>query len=48
MASLATADFECSICLELLFDPVTIPCGHTLCRVCLMRSLYVNLATPAK
>ncbi|CAN0505119.1 unnamed protein product [Rangifer tarandus platyrhynchus] len=23
------ADFECALCMRLLFEPVTMPCGHT-------------------
>ncbi|XP_074848927.1 LON peptidase N-terminal domain and RING finger protein 1 [Carettochelys insculpta] len=33
------ADFECSLCMRLFFEPVTTPCGHTFCKNCLERCL---------
>jgi len=38
--------FECSLCLKLFFEPVTTPCGHTFCRVCLARALDHTTTCP--
>lgn len=32
-------EFECSICMKLLLEPVSVTCGHTFCRACLEESL---------
>ncbi|KAM5172081.1 uncharacterized protein ACMZJ9_004936 [Mantella aurantiaca] len=33
------AELECSICLNIYTDPVTLKCGHNFCRVCIDRVL---------
>ncbi|KAJ0064191.1 hypothetical protein NL108_001497 [Boleophthalmus pectinirostris] len=33
--TLSEDQFLCSICLEVFTDPVTTPCGHSFCRVCI-------------
>uniref|UniRef100_A0A8C5D6M5 RING-type domain-containing protein n=1 Tax=Gouania willdenowi TaxID=441366 RepID=A0A8C5D6M5_GOUWI len=35
MAQIETESFSCSMCLELLKEPVTVPCGHSYCRTCI-------------
>ncbi|KAG7274502.1 hypothetical protein CRUP_025695 [Coryphaenoides rupestris] len=35
--SVTESQFRCPICLELLGDPVSIPCGHTYCMPCINR-----------
>ncbi|CAI9266806.1 unnamed protein product [Lactuca saligna] len=32
-------DFDCTLCLKLLYEPITTPCGHTFCRSCLFQSM---------
>lgn len=34
-----TDDFDCTLCLKLLYEPITTSCGHTFCRSCLFQSM---------
>ncbi|XP_026060060.1 LON peptidase N-terminal domain and RING finger protein 2-like isoform X4 [Carassius auratus] len=43
---LDSADFECSLCMRLFYEPVTTPCGHTFCLKCLERCLDHNPNCP--
>ena len=40
-------ELECNLCFNLIYDPVTTPCGHTLCRSCLRRSLDYRFDCPS-
>ena len=31
------AEFCCAICLEVLLDPISLPCGHNLDEMCLQK-----------
>jgi Lon protease-like protein len=37
--AVSMSDFECSVCYQLLCEPLTMPCGHTFCRVCAVNFL---------
>nr|XP_057921287.1 E3 ubiquitin/ISG15 ligase TRIM25-like [Doryrhamphus excisus] len=44
--SVTESQFRCPICLDMLKDPVSIPCGHTYCMVCI--SDYWDQAEPGR
>lgn len=36
------SDYMCTICMGILIEPVTMPCKHTMCKVCFEKNLEVN------
>ncbi|KAL6559523.1 hypothetical protein OROGR_004640 [Orobanche gracilis] len=34
-----TDDYDCTLCLKLLYEPTTTPCGHSFCRSCLFQTM---------
>jgi Lon protease-like protein len=44
---LPSSEFECPLCLRLLYDPVTTnTCGHTFCRACLAQGMENKRSCP--
>ncbi|CAA0832025.1 E3 ubiquitin-protein ligase BAH1 [Striga hermonthica] len=41
-------DLTCSICLETLFDPVSLTCGHMLCYLCACKAASVTIVDGLK
>jgi len=39
-------DFDCVLCMKLLYEPVTTACGHSFCRSCLARALDHSSVCP--
>lgn len=40
-------DFQCPICLQLLIEPVVMPCHHELCKLCFTQNVQeANLQCP--
>lgn len=40
------SELDCALCCDLLCDPSTLPCGHTLCRNCVWRNLDHAFESP--
>ena len=39
-------ELTCGVCLDVLEDPVSTPCGHTFCRACIIKSLHRRKECP--
>eukprot|EP01083_Nonionella_stella_P206932 752199_1 len=39
-------DFDCPLCFQLLFEPITLECGHTFCRDCLYQAFQFKKHCP--
>lgn len=40
-------DLDCTVCSQLLYDPVTISCGHSYCSRCLRKALHYQATCPS-
>jgi hypothetical protein len=38
---------ECALCLSLICEPITVPCGHSFCRCCLIQALHTCKKCPS-
>ena len=47
MAALDPSSFECPLCLKLLWDPTTSPCGHSFCKRCVYEMVEAAEASAA-
>ena len=36
----------CAVCFDVLWEPLTLPCGHTFCRVCASRAVDLQRCCP--
>lgn len=43
---LDVSDFECSLCTGIVYEPVTITCGHSFCSPCLKRAFDHSQTCP--
>lgn len=41
-------DAECLLCMKLLYEPVTTPCGHSFCGPCFMRAMDHSSKCPGE
>ena len=46
MAPCDVEDFECALCVRLLYEPATLVCGHSFCRRCLKQALRHKSSCP--
>ena len=35
-------NIKCAICLEYMKDPITLQCGHSFCKSCILRNSLSN------
>mmetsp|Transcript_1240 Transcript_1240/g.2024 ORF Transcript_1240/g.2024 Transcript_1240/m.2024 type:complete len:436 (-) Transcript_1240:573-1880(-) len=42
----ALDEFDCVVCLRLLYDPVTLSCGHTFCKTCILHASNYSCQCP--
>ena len=44
--SIERHEFDCPLCLQLLYEPLTLECGHSFCRDCVGQALQLKRHCP--
>lgn len=44
--SIKQGELDCPLCLSLFFEPITLHCGHSFCRMCIGRALDAKRCCP--
>merc|ERR1719229_723252 len=46
VVSIERHEFDCPLCLQILYEPLTLECGHSFCRDCVGQALQLKRHCP--